>query len=133
MKPIQTDVLPNGIVSLKLTGDLTNAYAVDIQASLNEAAQGIEQLFTMTKSKLLVLLDLSDFTGVYDQEVMAKFSEFAKMTRDKIKWVSAFGGNDKANLAASAVVILDGHDNMDTYPTREEAMAALEKMMTMEA
>jgi hypothetical protein len=77
----------------------------------------------------LLLLDLSDFTGIYDQEIMANFADFAKVIRDKIKWVAAFGGNEKANLVASAIVILDGHDNMETHATRDEALAALEKML----
>lgn len=129
MKPIQADILPNGIVSLKLAGDLTSEYAVEIQQALTESTEGIDQVYKTVKAPLLCLLDLSDFTGVYDQEVMAAFAEFAKAIRDKIKWVAAFGGNEKANLVASAIVIFDGHDNMDTYPTREEALAALEKMM----
>ena len=125
MHPVQTSVLPGGIVLLQLSGDLTAEQRNEIEQGITEARAVIQEQVSLMGGKVPCLLDLSGFTGKYDQDIVSLFAAFAAENKDTISKTAGFGGNLNASLVTAAVGMLADRDNISVFPSRAEAEAAL--------
>jgi hypothetical protein len=125
MQLISSQVLPGGIVFLKISGDLSADALKDIAAGLNENLQMIKDQFLTTGGKTFHMTDMSEFTGKYDPEVLELFMTFAKGTREMVQKSVIYGGNLSTELIAKLVIMVSGRTDIEIFHTHDEAVAAL--------
>ncbi len=125
MSSVQTSILPGGIVLLQLSGDLTSDKRAEIEQGIAQARALITEQVSLMGGKVPCLLDLSAFTGKYDQDIVNLFAAFAAENKETISKTAGFGGNLNASLVTAAVGMLADRDNIEVFGSREEAEAAL--------
>lgn len=126
MPPIETLILPPGkIISLKFSGDMTNDHRPEIDKTMAESRDLIDTQSALMEAKLQCLLDLTDFTGKYDPEIMMLFTDYVKKNSTVISKTAVYGGGLNGAMVTEAIAALAGRDNIILYPSKEEALAAL--------
>ena len=125
MQPLSSDVLPGGIVFLKISGDLSKDVLKEVAVGLDENLQLIKDQYLAMGGKIFHLTDISEFTGKYDPEALELFMTFAKGTPDMVQKSVIYGGNLSTELIAKLVVMVSGRTDIEIFHTHDEAVAAL--------
>lgn len=122
-KSLTTTIAPDGVcITLTFRGDLADTQIEGFKKDLDEAAQTIAAQFQKRGRKLLVLLDMTDFTGNYIEESLAALVQFAEHNADYVEKTASFGGSDKVKMAGEVAIVLSHRDNIKICDTQEEAM-----------
>ena len=125
MQPLHSDILPGGIVFLKISGNLTKDTIPGVKAGIEQNLKMIQDQYLALGGKVPYLVDMSEFTGVYDAEILELFAAFAKGTRDLVAKATIYGGSLSTELIAKMIVMISGRNDMEVFHTKEEALAAL--------
>ncbi len=124
-EPLQLNVRPDGVVVLRLCGDLSEERLSELTQAI-EADQGVlKEQFHLQGKGLRILFDLSEFSGVYSAKAVAEMARFAKGNTEMVLKTACFGGPKTVQMAAEVVVALSGRDNIKFFETQEEAEAWL--------
>jgi len=121
-KPITIEIQENNIVKISINGDLLDQQAEALSKSLEEAEQIIISTFNNLQKKLIVLVDLNNFSGRYVVASLIKMVEFSNATKQYIEKTAVYGSSDKERMAAEMVAALSERNDLKTFTTKEEAL-----------
>ncbi len=123
---IETTVDENNMITISITGDLSEDKMESLVASLGESVQVIVDAFNAAgQKKVKVLVDLSQFSGKYVIKSFTEMVNFAIKTNPYVEKSAVFGGADKEKMAAEMVIALSHRDNIKVFDTKEQAIAWL--------
>ena len=109
-------------ITLKFGGDLTEKELPDFKAGLQGASELINSSYKKSLKKLRILLDMTDFSGIYSINALNILVEFAVHNKLFVEKTASFGGSDKIKMAGEAAIALSGRHNIEIFNTKEEAL-----------
>lgn len=125
-RSLETTIEPEGkYIILKFNGDLVESVAESFKEDLAVATEVITKKFKEEGKKVLVLLDVSGFTGNYSLDALTALIEFAKNDKLFVEKTASFGGSDKVKIAGEIAITLSNRHNIEIFNTKEEAVTWL--------
>lgn len=124
-EPLQVSVgLPDRVI-LKISGGLSEERLPALAAGITAGENMIKDLYAKTGRKIKVLLDMSEFDGTYDVKAMEGMIAFAKHNTEYVGKTAGFGGTSTGAAAGEIVAALADRENIQFFPTKEEAVTWL--------
>lgn len=124
-EPLQLSVRPDGVVMLRLVGDLSDERLSELTQAIETDQGTLKEQFRLQGKGLRILFDLSQFSGVYSAKAVSEMARFAKGNTGVVQKTACFGGPKAVKMAAEVVVALSGRDNIKFFSTEVEAEAWL--------
>lgn len=124
-EPLTTDLSPTGVLTLLLSGDLTDARLEALQHGIAAAEERIRQLSQERAGTIRVMLDMTQFTGTYDVRAMEAMTRFARDNAPYIHRTAGFGGPTTGTFAGEIVTQLANRDNIKFFPDEQSALVWL--------
>ncbi len=119
--PFVTTVESDGVVTMKINGSLSHENFEVLKKNVEESKRIVREQSAAQNTQLLVLFDLTDFTGLYNVEVIALMRDLEAANRPFLKKTAVFGGSDAARVAAEVTVMLISQSNIKVFATKAEA------------
>lgn len=125
--PLTTALLPDGKVLLTLRGSLSRDRIDLLGEDVSAARRMIEAQYRQSGAQVRVLLELTNFDGIYVPEAIEWMSSLAKDDARYVEKTACFGGSSMVQLAGDVVLAFAMRDNIKFFNTQEEALEWLEK------
>lgn len=119
--PFVTIVGADGVVTMKINGSLSYDNFEVLKKEVEESKRIVREQSEQQKDTIKVLFDLTDFTGLYNVEVIALMRDLEAANRPHLKKTAVFGGSDAARVAAEITVMLIAQSNIKIFRTKAEA------------
>ncbi len=110
-----------GRIELSLHGSLTHDRFDALKESVASGKQMIKDNFIKTGRMIEVLLDMTEYSGVYDVEAMEILADFADANREFVRKTACFGGGQAAVLAGEVVIAMAERRNIQFFDSKEKA------------
>lgn len=119
--PLEVSKFDNKKINLKVQGDIQNDLLEPLKAKILEAERMIKEI-ALVEKRAHILVDATEFTGVYDPECFMVFAEFLKSNREYVLKTAIFGGPKNMPLIIEALAAFGDRENLKTFLTKEEAI-----------
>jgi ribosomal protein S13 len=113
-------------VTLQIIGDLSKERLSSLAYAAESAQKQIEELSVKTGEKIKILIDMTEFSGIYDVDAVPLMTQFAKHNANFVKKTAGFGSAEKGTISGEIVSALAERENIRFFQTKEEAIAWLE-------
>lgn len=125
-RSLETTIEPGGkYIILKFNGDLVESVVESFKEDLTAATEVIAKKFKEDGKKVLILLDVTGFTGNYSLDALTALIEFAKNDKMFVEKTASFGGSDKVKIAGEIAITLSNRSNIEIFGTEKEAITWL--------
>lgn len=120
--PVEVSKFDNKKINIKVQGDVQKEVLAPLKIKILQAQKLIREI-AVTEGKAHILVDATEFTGVYDPECFMVFAEFLKTNREYVQKTAIFGGPQNMPLIIEALAAFGDRENLKTFLTKEEAIA----------
>lgn len=124
-EPLTTTIAPSGVLTLTLAGDLSVERLPALRQGITAAEKQIQELSQERRARIHILLDMSQFSGVYDVGAMEAMARFARDNAPYIEKTAGFGAPVTGTFAGEIVAELANRDNIQFFPDEPAALAWL--------
>ena len=126
-EPLSVSIGQENIVELKISGSLSLDRLPALRADIEKAELVIREMHDRTGRKVRVLIDITEFDGVYDVGAITAMTEFAKADERFVQRTASFGGPDNAKISGEVVTGLAGRNNIKVFASKADALDWLTK------
>lgn len=124
---LQVSRIKDGVILLKIGGDLSTERLDSFFVGEEEAERVIEEESKKRGTKIKIAVDLTDFTGMYDARAMERMARLAKKDAPYVEKTGCYGGPKLMTMLVELVASLAGRENIHFFETKEECEAWLEQ------
>lgn len=120
IQPLTASIFAPKKVDLTMNGD----YTLDILPVLKQNIVDAQELIRKEgkEGEIAILLDMTNFSGTYDLECMEMMITFMKLNTAFVERTAIFGATEKIALVTEVSSALAKRENIQVFPTREEAI-----------
>jgi hypothetical protein len=124
-EPLTTEICADGTIYMQLRGGLTADVLVGLQSAVRVSTHLIIDQQQKTGRNVLILFDMTQFTGEYSVAALQEFVTFSLNTKPYVAKTACYGGPMTGQVAGEMVATLAGRDNIHFFKTEAEARAWL--------
>lgn len=114
-------------VLITIQGILDSEHLPELKENAKKATIFIREESEKAKCKVLILIDLTKLSEIYDPRVILVLAEFEKNNQPYVQKTACFGANSKVKFAGEITTALSNRGNIVFVNTKEEACAVLKK------
>lgn len=126
-QPFEVTLGEGDLVSMRILGSLDSTNFEILKSQVESAKKLVKEESEKRGRKLLILFDLTEFTGTYNVGAMLAMKGLEEHNRPYSLKTAVFGGSAAAQVAAELTLELIGRDNLKLFKTKEEALAWLKE------